>query len=79
MTVRVFVNERAVDAPAGGAVVDALRAFDPALAARIAAGEGYVTDARGIAVALDGRIGAGTILRAVPGTKPRGSERDADT
>ena len=77
MTVRVFVNERGVDAPAGGTAADALRAFDPALAARIEAGDGHVTDARGIAVPLDTRLGPGTILRAVPG-RARAGGTDAD-
>jgi hypothetical protein len=77
MTVRVFVNDRGVDAPAGGTAADALRAFDPALAARIEGGDGYVTDARGIAVPLDARVGPGTILRAVPG-RARADGPDAD-
>ena len=77
MTVRVFVNERGVDAPEGGTVADALRAFNPALAERIEGGDGYVTDARGIAIPLDARLGTGTILRAVPG-RARVDGPDAD-
>ena len=78
MTVRVFVNERGVDVPPGGVVTDALRAFDPALAGRIESGDGYVTDARGIAVPLDAPVGPGSISRAVPGGRRPADGSDAD-
>jgi hypothetical protein len=79
MTVRLFVNERGVDAPAGATVLDAVRAFDPALAARIEAGEGGVTDARGLPVALDAPVGAGTILRAAVSARTASGAPHADT
>lgn len=77
MSVRLFVNESGVDVPAGSTVADALHAFNPALAERIGAGDGYVTDARGIAVPLDAPVGPGTILRAVPGGRAHAGGRDA--
>ena len=60
-SVRVFVNEKPVQVPAGSLVRDALIAAglagDPA---RL-----QVTDARGLLVPLDTAVGPGTILRAI--------------
>jgi hypothetical protein len=64
-TVRVFVNATPADVPAGSGVEAAIRAVDPALAARAAAGEALVTDARGIDLPLDARVAAGSILRVL--------------
>lgn len=74
---RAFVNEHPVDVPPAGTVLDAVRAFDPALAGRVEAGAGYVTDGRGIEIPLDTPLAAGAILRAV--VSARGAARpDAD-
>lgn len=63
---RAFVNERGIEVEPGATVADAIRAFDPALAQRIGAGErSRVTDARGIEVPLDGPVHAGDIFRVV--------------
>ena len=63
---RAFVNERGIEVEEGATVADAIRAFDPALAARVETGErSRVTDARGIEVALDGAVRPGDILRVV--------------
>ncbi len=78
MSIRLFVNERGIDVPSASSVADALRAFDPALSARIEAGDGYVTDGRGIALSLEAPVGPGTILRAVPGGRTPAGGRDAD-
>ncbi|MFI5234284.1 MAG: hypothetical protein ACHQXA_01105 [Gemmatimonadales bacterium] len=51
--------------PSGTTALDAVRAFDPALAERIAAGEGHLTDGRGIALPPATAIGPGAIIRAV--------------
>ena len=72
----VFVNERPLELPAGSVVADAIAALDPVLAGRVAAGGGYVTDARGIEVAADTVVRAGTILRVVTRTRP-GADADA--
>ncbi|MBS1240993.1 MAG: hypothetical protein H6R40_420 [Gemmatimonadetes bacterium] len=61
----VFVNERPVRVPPAGDALAAVRALDPALADTVAAGRGYLTDGRGIRVALDMPMAAGAILRAV--------------
>ena len=63
---RAFVNERGIEVEAGATVADAIRAFDPGLAQRVATGErSRVTDARGIEVALDDPVHAGDIFRVV--------------
>jgi sulfur carrier protein ThiS len=74
--VTVFVNERPVTVPAGSTVAAAVDALDAALAARIAAGEGHVTDARGIELPPDTLVRAGTILRVVLRAR-QGADADA--
>ncbi len=61
--IRVFVNGRSVDVPAGAEVSDAVSAFDPALAAAIAQGSAFVTDGRGIEIEADTPLASGSILR----------------
>ncbi len=61
---RVFVNERAYSLPAGATVRDALRAAEPDLLPLLETGDAVVTDGRGIAVAPDVVLPAGSILRA---------------
>jgi hypothetical protein len=75
---RVFVNARPVDVDAGTDVRGALRAHDPALEASAAAGTALVTDARGIAVPLDERLSAGSILRVVVRARRGEPDPDAD-
>jgi hypothetical protein len=64
-TIRVFVNASAVDLPAGADVGQAVRAFDASLEPRIAGGEAYITDGRGIEIAPTARLAGGAILRVV--------------
>lgn len=73
--IRVFVNERAVDVPDDATVAHAVSAFDPALLPRLAAGQGRVTDARGIEILRTAPVSAGTILRVVISARGRA---DAD-
>jgi hypothetical protein len=75
---RVFVNASSVEVEAGTDVRGALRAHDPELAARAASGAALVTDARGIEVALDGGLEAGSILRVVVRARRGESDPDAD-
>jgi hypothetical protein len=75
---RVFVNASPVDVEAGTDVRGAIRAHDPALEARAAAGAALVTDARGIAVPLDQRLSAGSILRVVVRARRGEPDPDAD-
>jgi hypothetical protein len=74
---RCFVNERAVTLTPGATVADAVTAFDPALAARVAVGEAYVTDARAIRVAPDQALAAGAILRVINSTRAKVDDPDA--
>ena len=62
---RCFVNECGLSLSPGATVRDAVTAFDPALADRIARAEAYVTDARGIRVAPEQVLAGGAILRVV--------------
>lgn len=74
-SVRVFVNERAVDVPRGAAVRDAVQTFDRALGELLATDAAYVTDARGLPVdAGDAVREAGAVFRVVVAAK-RGPER----
>jgi hypothetical protein len=74
--IRVFVNSGVVDLPAGSAVADAVREFDPDLSRRVSAGEAYVTDGRGIEVDPADSLASGAILRVVVRAR-RGSSADA--
>jgi len=62
-TIRIFVNASVLDLPADADVAQAVRAYDPSLEAGLAAGFAYVTDGRGIEMALDSRLTSGAILR----------------
>jgi hypothetical protein len=77
-TVRVFVNATPADVAAGSDVRGAIRTVDAVLAARAEAGEALITDARGIALALDARVVAGSILRVVVRAGRGERETDAD-
>ncbi|HET8835742.1 MAG TPA: hypothetical protein VFN08_13515 [Gemmatimonadales bacterium] len=78
LAVRVFINASPVDVEAGTDVRTAIRAHDPALEASAAAGAALVTDARGIAVPLDQRLSAGSILRVVVRARRGEPAPDAD-
>jgi hypothetical protein len=76
--IRCFVNDRPVDLPAGATATDAVRAFDPALVARVAAGEAFLTDGRGIALEPGTVLAAGAIIRAaVSARRTRDEAADA--
>ena len=74
--VRVFVNATAVSVPAGSTALDAVRAWRPDDAADVAAGRSLVTDSRGLPVAADTRVQAGSIFRVIP-NRAAGSAADA--
>ncbi|HEX3234341.1 MAG TPA: hypothetical protein VHR41_09085 [Gemmatimonadales bacterium] len=74
---RVFVNATPVEIDPGTTVRGAVRAHDPALELRLAAGSAYVTDARAIEVAPDSGLMEGAILRVVS-RAPRSGGDDAD-
>lgn len=60
-----FVNERRVSVPAPATALDAVRAFDPGLAAALLEGRAYLTDGRGVRRGADQQIVQGDILRVV--------------
>lgn len=74
---RVFVNAAPVEVAPGTDVRGAIRAHDPALEARAAAGAALVTDARGIELPLDGPLAAGSIVRVVVRAR-RGMDQAGD-
>lgn len=76
-TIRVFVNEGAIDLPVGADVSSAVRAFDPALERQVAAGSAYVTDGRGIEMDSTSPLAGGAILRIIVRAR-RGQGADAD-
>jgi hypothetical protein len=73
----VFVNEHRVEVPAGGTAAGAVALHDAALAGKVAAGEAYITDGRGIRIAPDQPAHAGAILRVVVSSRRNKDEADA--
>jgi hypothetical protein len=73
---RVFVNATPIDVEPG-TEVRGVEAHDPDLAARLAAGAAYVTDARGIELPGTAPLEAGSILRVVVSAR-RAAAGDAD-
>lgn len=76
-TVRVYVNGRGVDAPAGGSPVDAVRVFDAALADEVDGGTRRITDSRGLAVVDGESLYNGAIFRVVANRPRAGEGEDA--
>lgn len=76
-TMRCFVNERSLALAPGATVQDAVTAFDAAMAAKVAGGAAYVTDARGIRVPSDQRLVGGAILRVVVSARAATDDPDA--
>ncbi|MBK6488232.1 MAG: hypothetical protein IPF98_15530 [Gemmatimonadetes bacterium] len=74
-TVRVYVDGRGVDAPAGGTPVDAVRLADAPLAERVVAGERRITDSRGLPVVDGDALYNGAIFRVVA-NRPRAGDPD---
>ncbi len=71
---RVFVNGRSLTVPRGATILDAVRALDEAEASAVAAGHRAVTDSRGLPIAIDTPVAAGTVLRVVSSRALRGAE-----
>jgi hypothetical protein len=72
-SIRVFVNAVGVDVPAGASVLDAVRSWSAEEAAAVDRGDRVVADSRGLPVAPDVRVSAGSIFRLVPARKRTGS------
>jgi hypothetical protein len=71
---RVFVNASGVDVPAGATALDAVRAFDVALAREVDEAKRLITDSRGLPIDPTTPMTAGSILRLVAN---RAGTRDA--
>lgn len=65
-TVRVFVNGRGLDAPAGGTALDAVAVHSAADATAVREGQLLVTDSRGLPVPADTPLFNGALFRLVP-------------
>lgn len=65
MTVRIFVNERAVTVPDGSDVLAAIQLFDAALCEAVRTGSAFVTDGVGRAVKPTADVATGDILRVI--------------
>jgi len=65
-TVRVFVNGRGFDAPAGGTALDAVALHSASDAAAVRAGSLLINDSRGLPVPADTPLFNGALLRLVP-------------
>lgn len=76
-TVRVFVNTRMVDLPAGATVADAVGAVDAGFLDLLVQGAAFVTDGRGIGLETSARLESGAIIRLGLRAKARGADADA--
>ena len=65
-TVRVFVNGRGLDAPAGGTALDAVACHSAADATAVTEGALLVTDSRGLPIPSDTPLFNGALLRLIP-------------
>lgn len=71
-TIPVFVNAARVDVRDDATALEAVRAFDAEAAVEVERGTRLVTDSRGLPVAADAPVAAGSIFRLVSAR-----ERDA--
>ena len=65
-TVRVFVNGKGLDAPAGGTAVDAIAVHSAGDAEKVRAGALLVTDSRGLPVPAESPLFNGALFRLIP-------------
>ncbi len=68
-TVRLFVNEQAVDVPAGTTVIEAVETVSADLAHSVRAGTAYITDGVGRSTGVSRTVSNGEILRIVRSAK----------
>jgi hypothetical protein len=71
-TVRVYVNGRGVDAASDARAVDAVRVFDPAVAADVEGGRRALADSRGLPLDPATPVFSGLIMRVVSSRAARG-------
>ena len=63
---RVFIDARGVDVPPGAKAIDAVQAFDPAIAAAVRDGQKILTDSRGLPIDGASELQSGAIFRIIP-------------
>jgi hypothetical protein len=64
-TIRVYLNQRGVDLPAGTSAAEAIRLAEPQLSEALESGKAKVTDGRGLDLPLDRPLTNGAILRII--------------
>lgn len=65
-TMRVFVNGRGLDAPAGGTALDAVSVQSAADATAVREGALIITDSRGLPIPADTPLFNGALFRLIP-------------
>jgi len=65
-TLRVFIDAKGVDVPPGATAIDAVEAFDPAVAAAVRDGHKILTDSRGLPIDSGTALQSGAIFRLIP-------------
>jgi hypothetical protein len=73
-TVRVFVNGRGLDAPAGGTAIDAVLVHSADDAAALREGALILTDSRGLPVPADTPLFNGALFRLIPNRERDGAD-----
>ncbi len=73
-SIRVYVNGRGVDVPAGAMAIDAVRASDVNAADQVIAGDRALTDSRGLPLDPSEVLVAGSIVRIISGRRRGASE-----
>jgi hypothetical protein len=64
-TLRVFIDARGVDVPPGATAIDAVHAYDPAIAEAVRGGQKILTDSRGLPVDSSVALESGAIFRLI--------------
>jgi hypothetical protein len=65
-TLRVFIDGKGVDVPPGAKAIDAVEAFDGAVAVAVRHGEKILTDSRGLPIDGASALESGAIFRILP-------------
>lgn len=68
-SIRVYVNGRGVDVPAGSCAIDAVRESDTVSADQVLAGDRALTDSRGLPIEPSALLVNGSIVRLVSGRR----------
>lgn len=67
--IRAYVNGKGVDVPLGASAIDAVRAYDGAVADEVVTGARALTDSRGLPLEPDAKLASGSIVRVVSGRR----------